>query len=196
MMQRFVVAVALAGLFIGTTVSGQQTKAKAAPQAKAAAAPTGPIIVVETRDKGVFEITTIPDAPQSLAHILELVRAGSYRGLRIHWSNVGLIQFGDPTSRDMTKKDIWGSSGLSKAVGIAETSPKYKFVKGSVGLAYNPDQMPKQADSQLFVCKVANPQADNKYAPIGNVTSGMAVVEKLDVGDLIKVAYVKGETPK
>jgi peptidylprolyl isomerase len=191
MIQRFAIALVGVGLLVGTAVSAQQSKA--AP--KAPPAPAGPVIVLETV-KGPFEIETFPtDAPKSVEHVLALVRKGFYRGLRVHWAPPGLIQFGDPLSRDMTRKEAWGAGNSGKAVGVAEPS-KRKFEKGIVGMAYTQDQKPTAADSQLFICRYPNPSADGKYTAIGKVITGMDVVDKLDVGDVIKVVYVKGETAK
>jgi cyclophilin family peptidyl-prolyl cis-trans isomerase len=39
--------------------------------------------------------------------------------------------------------------------------------------------------------KAASPSLDGKHAVIGQVTAGMAVVDKLAVGDAIKDARVK-----
>ncbi|HQX83353.1 MAG TPA: peptidylprolyl isomerase, partial [Vicinamibacterales bacterium] len=72
-------------------------------QAKPAPAPAGPVVVLETA-KGVVEIETYPgEAPKSVAHFLELAKRGFYRGQRFHWVQPGLVQAGDPLSRDITK---------------------------------------------------------------------------------------------
>ncbi|PYR34707.1 MAG: hypothetical protein DMF90_16165, partial [Acidobacteria bacterium] len=42
-----------------------------------------PVLVVET-ERGVFAVQTFPaDAPRTVAHVIELARAGFYNGLRI-----------------------------------------------------------------------------------------------------------------
>jgi len=194
---RFVMGLAIAGLLVGTAVSGQQSKSAQpkAAQPKAAAKgaqPAGPVIVVETA-KGTVEIETYPsEAPKSVAHILDLVRSNFYRGQRMHWVTPGTVQFGDPQTKDMTKKDLWGTGSSGHPVGVAETS-KRKFERGTVGLAYRTDFNPRTADSQIFIAKGPNPLINGKYAVIGHVTSGMDVVDKLEVPDVIKNAYVKGE---
>ncbi len=185
---RFVVTLAAGVLFVGMALSGPKAIAQSATSAD-------PVIVMETA-KGTIEITTYPDdAPKSLAHVLALVRRGFYRGLRFHWVSAGSIQFGDPTTRDMTKQDVWGMGGSGQPVGVAETS-KRKFERGTVGLAYDKGAAPRTADSQLFIIRIANSALDGKYAVIGHVTSGMNVVDKIDKADVIRRVYVKGEAPK
>jgi peptidylprolyl isomerase len=196
---RFVMGLAIVGLLVGTAASGQQSKSAAQPKAappKSAPAktaePAGPVIVIETV-KGTVEIETYPsEAPKSVAHVLELVRGNFYRGQRFHWVTNGTVQFGDPQTKDMTKKDLWGTGSSGRPVGVAETS-KRKFDRGIVGLAYRTDFNPRTADSQIFISKGPNPLINGKYAVIGHVTSGMEVVDKIAVPDVIRNAYVKGE---
>jgi peptidylprolyl isomerase len=176
-------------------VSAQKPPAKPTqkpPAGAAPKAPAGPVLVFETV-KGPFEIETYPDeAPKSVAQVVALVRNGFYRGLRFHWVQPGVIQVGDPTSRDMSRMDSWGNSGSGRSIGVAEIS-KRKFEKGSVGFAYREGQKPTAADSHIFILRAPNPNLNGKYCMIGHVISGMNVVEKIEKPDMVKMAYVKGE---
>jgi cyclophilin family peptidyl-prolyl cis-trans isomerase len=155
----------------------------------AAKAPAGPIIVLDTV-KGSIEIETFPgDAPKSVAHILELVKKEFYRGQRVHWAQPGVAQMGDPSTRDMSKQDAWGRL-YGTPIGVAELS-KRPFDSGTVGLAYRKDQTPLAAGSQFFILTRPNPQLNGKYTMIGKVIKGLPVVEKLEVGDMIKSASIK-----
>jgi cyclophilin family peptidyl-prolyl cis-trans isomerase len=172
--------------------TGQRGRAAAPARGRAQAtpAPAGPVIVFETV-KGNFEIETYPnEAPKSVAHILELVRRNFYNGQRVHRIVPGqLVQFGDPLSRDMTKKEFWGTGGSGRAIGVGEMSPKHRHVAGAVSLAHPGD--PKDADSQMFVMFAAQPKYDGKFTVFGQVTTGMDVVRKLAVNDIIRRARVK-----
>ena len=166
---------------------------RAAQSAPAPARPSpgaGPIIVFDTF-KGSFEMETYPnEAPKSVDHVLALVRRNFYNGQRVHRVVRGqLVQFGDPLSRDMTKKDYWGTGGSGNAIGVAETSPKRRHLAGSVALAHPGD--PRQADSQMYIMFVPQPKYDGKYTVIGRVINGMDVVEKLAENDIIRRASVK-----
>jgi len=183
-----VVAAALAAAVAVTSAQAQRAGQPAAPAA-------GTTLVLETV-KGTMEIELYDkDAPKSIDHILKLVRRSFYRGLRFHWIQASLIQFGDPTSRDMSKQSTWGEGGSGFRIGVAEISKK-PFERGSVGLAFRNGQTPTDADSQMFICKTANPQLNGKYALIGKVTKGIEVADKIEQSDVIKQLYVKGETPK
>jgi cyclophilin family peptidyl-prolyl cis-trans isomerase len=200
LLPRFAMSLAIAGLLVGTAAARQQTKAPAQPKAAApkaaakSAEPAGPVIVFETQ-KGTIEIEMFPpEAPKSVEHVLDLVRNGFYRGQRIWWTTPALVQFGDPNTKDMTKRDSWGTGGSGKPVGVDETKMgKHKFVRGIVGLGYRQEYNPRTADSFIFIIKGANTAADGKYAVIGKVTTGMEFVDKLEVPDRIMNAYVKGE---
>ena len=157
--------------------------------------PPGPVLVIETA-KGVIEVELSPaDAPKTVAHITELAGRGFYRGQRFHWVRPGVIQFGDPLSRDLTKQSEWGSggSGLRNAnqpLGFAELSKK-PFVRGTVGLAYRPDRRAETGDSQIFILTAANPAMVGKFTQIGKVKTGMNVADKVEAQDVIKNVTVR-----
>jgi peptidyl-prolyl cis-trans isomerase B (cyclophilin B) len=150
----------------------------------------GPVIVFDT-SKGPFEVETYPnEAPKTVALILELVKRNYYNGLRVHRYEPGmLVQWGDPQTRDMTKKADWGTRGSGKPVGFAEVSPKRPHRAGAVGAAWARD--PKSFDGQLYVVLTPQPQLNSRYTVWGQVISGMDVVERLRIPDVIKRAIVK-----
>ena len=186
---RWVIMLSALGLLLWTAASGGLMVAAAGQTtAKASGAP---VIVLETA-QGTIEIETYPDdAPKSLAHVLALVKQGFYRGQRFHFATPGSVQFGDPLTRDMSKQEGWGNGGSpSGPVGVAETS-KRKFEKGVVGLAYRTGALPRTADSQIFIIRIANPALDGKYAVLGHVVAGMPVLDKIEKGDVIKLVSIK-----
>lgn len=155
---------------------------------KPAGATAPPVVVLDTV-KGVIEFELFPqDAPKSVDHILALVTKDFYRGLRFHWVTPGIIQVGDPQTRNMQLIDQWGRKGSGDPVGVTEFS-KRSFVRGSVGLGFINDA--KLADSQFFITKADSTNLNGKYTMIGRVTKGMDVVDKIEVEDILKTASVK-----
>jgi peptidyl-prolyl cis-trans isomerase B (cyclophilin B) len=150
----------------------------------------GPIIVFDTV-KGTFEVETYPnEAPKTVEHILALVKRNFYNGLRIHRHEPGfVVQWGDPQTRDMTKRADWGNGGSGKVIGVSEVSPKRTHVTGAVAAAFPRD--PRLADSQIYVVLSPQPQLNKQFTVFGHVISGMDVVTKLRVPDVIKRATVK-----
>jgi peptidyl-prolyl cis-trans isomerase B (cyclophilin B) len=142
----------------------------------------------------VIEFETYPnEAPKTVAHILALVKRGFYNGQRVHRvaSNF-VVQFGDPQTRDMTKKDMWGrgaGAGSGKPIGVAEPHKNRGHKLGSVAMAHAGN--PAQADSQMYITLRATPELDGKYTVFGQVISGMDVVQKIAVGDVIKKVTIK-----
>jgi cyclophilin family peptidyl-prolyl cis-trans isomerase len=166
-----------------------------------APAPAGPVVVFDTV-KGSFEIELFPkEAPKSVAHIVSLVNKRFYNGLRVHRLVSGfVVQFGDPLTRDMSRKADWGGGGSGNRIGVSEVTPKRPHRLGSVALAH--DGNPGNADSQLYITlsgleepRVANIQGMGTFTVIGQVTSGMDVVRKLQVPDVIRRATVKASAP-
>ncbi|MEO8482817.1 MAG: peptidylprolyl isomerase [Acidobacteriota bacterium] len=157
-----------------------------APQQRGAVsspAPAGPSVTYDT-PKGAFVIQFFPvDAPKSVEHLLALVKRNFYRGQRIHRVEASLVQFGDPTSRDMSRRDWWGRAGSGDPIGVAEFS-KRTHVRGVVALANTGNA--KGADSQIYICKTAMPSLDGKYVIVGQVIKGMEVVDRLQVTDVLR----------
>jgi peptidyl-prolyl cis-trans isomerase B (cyclophilin B) len=202
----FVMALEMAtvatGASAGQTGTAQRARGAAPPKAAPAApaAPTitavpkrspgaGPVIVFETV-KGTFEMETYPnEAPKTVAQILALVKRNFYNGLRVHRVEPGfLVQFGDPLTRDMTKKEDWGTGGSGRSVGVSEVNPKRPHKIGAVGIAWAKD--PKTADSQIYVVTSPQSQLNARYTVFGQVISGMDVIAKLRINDVIRRATV------
>jgi peptidylprolyl isomerase len=178
-------AVLLFAASVQTGLFGEQARS-------GAAAP----VVVFTTVKGVVEIEMYPaDAPKSVERIVSLAKNGFYRGTRFHWVQPGVAQVGDQLTRDMTKRDVWGTGGSGlrnsvRPIGVAEIS-KRRFERGTVGFAYRVGSKPETADSQIFILKVASPGLNGKYAAVGRVIKGMAVVDKIARDDMIKDVSVR-----
>lgn len=175
---RFVtLTAAVAVLTVPFTAAAQNAPAATSPGA-------GPVIVVETV-KGTFEFETYPnEAPKTVARIVELVNKRFYNGQRVHRVEKNfVVQFGDPTTRDMTKERDWGRMGSGTPIGVAEITKTRMHVTGAVAMAHAGDA--SKADSQMYVTLSPQPSLDGKYTVFGKVISGMDVVGKLAVTDRI-----------
>ena len=157
----------------------------------------GPVVVLET-SKGTIEFETYPnEAPKTVAHILALVKRTFYNGIRVHRVVRNfVVQFGDPQTRDMTKKDRWGAgpaAGSGKPIGVGEINPKRTHVLGAVAMAHAGDAA--KADSQMYITLAPVPRLNPDYTVFGKVISGIDVVQKIEVGDVIKKASVRSASP-
>jgi peptidyl-prolyl cis-trans isomerase B (cyclophilin B) len=151
----------------------------------------GPVIVLETA-KGTIEIETYPDeAPKTVAYMLALVKKGFYNGLRFHRAEANfVIQIGDPQTRDMTKESSWGTGNSGTPVGVAEITKKRRHVAGAVGMAHGGSA--KDAAGQFYIMLRAAPSLDGKYVIFGRVVKGLDVASKIQKGDVLKRASVRG----
>lgn len=137
--------------------------------------------VIET-DKGNIELELYADvAPKTVANFIEKAKAGYFNGLKFHRVEDWVIQGGDPLSRDDSQKDRWGTGG-----GTIETELSSKpFVEGALGVARGGD-IKVSNDSQFFITKKDSQFLNNQYTIFGQVTSGLDVVNKIAIGDVIK----------
>ncbi|MBM3751601.1 MAG: peptidylprolyl isomerase [Acidimicrobiia bacterium] len=159
------------------------TAAQAKPGAK------NPVLVLETA-RGTIEIELFrQDAPKSVEYIITLVNKNFYRGQRFHRSERTLVQIGDPNSRNVTRRNLWGQTGATPTVGLLEASKRLSHTRGAVGLAHA--GRPEAASSQFYIMKTASPSLDGQYTIIGRVISGMAVVDAIKFEDVLKLATIR-----
>ena len=124
-----------------------------------------PVLILETA-KGTIQIQLFrSEAPKSVDHMLALVKRSFYRGQRFHRVTAMLVQVGDPQSRDMSRKDYWGTGNSGSPIGVFELSKKRLHVRGAVGLAHSGN--PLGADSQFYIMKGSAPDLNGKHAIVG-----------------------------
>ena len=136
--------------------------------------------VVET-DTGAFVIALLPDAaPTHVAYFIKLARDGAYAGTLFHRViRYGLIQGGDPLSKDPAKAAQYGTGGLN--VLKSETNAE-KHTAGAVSAVLQPNR-PDSAGAQFFVCASDQPQLDGTFTVFGRVVDGLDVVQKISAVD-------------
>jgi peptidyl-prolyl cis-trans isomerase B (cyclophilin B) len=193
-MRHVVIGVMLGAMLTVPVLAQRATQGRAggAPAKKSAAA--GSVLVVETV-KGTIEIETYPqEAPKTVEHILALVNRRFYNGLRIHRVVKGfVVQFGDPQTRDMSRRDRWGSQGSGRPIGVGEFSPKRTHIRGAVAIAHTGDA--KAGDSQMYITLAPTPRLNGSYTVFGQVISGMDIVDRLAETDVIRRVTVRAEAP-
>ncbi|MET0667287.1 MAG: peptidylprolyl isomerase [Methyloceanibacter sp.] len=129
-------------------------------------------LIIETT-KGRVTVGMRPDlAPNHVARIKELARAGFYDGVPFHRVIEGFMaQTGDPTGTGT------GGSG-QKLRAEFNTEP---HTRGAVSMARA--QNPDSADSQFFICFDDATFLDRQYTVWGRVIEGMENVDKITRGE-------------
>lgn len=158
-----------------------------------AQADNAPLIVLETEEGTIAFVTFPAEAPATVAHIVNLVKAGFYDGQRIHRAVPGfLVQFGDPQSRDPSARARWGRGPAASSgtpVGVAEITRRRPNLQGAVGLAHM--GLPAKGDSQIYITLARRTDLDGQYAVFGQVVDGADVLSRLQVGEVIRRVYVR-----
>lgn len=155
--------------------------------ASSAPMPAESLARVET-DQGAFTIRLRPDlAPRHVRHFLKVARTGGFDGTTFHRIVPrGIIQGGDPLSKDPKKKALYGTGGLGLLK--AELTPT-PMARGAVAAVLRPRQ-PDSAGNQFFIVLADQPSLTGKYTVFGEIATGMDVVDK------VAAAPVAGETPE
>jgi cyclophilin family peptidyl-prolyl cis-trans isomerase len=147
-----------------------------APAPKAPPVAPGTEAVVETA-KGRFAIRLLPEvAPKHAALFVKTARAGGYDGTTFHRIIMGgIIQGGDPLSKDPAKPSLYGTGGLGLLPAEFSDRP---FVRGTVAAARKPSS-PDSGGRQFFVVISDQPSLKGQYTIFGEVVSGMEVVDQI-----------------
>jgi peptidyl-prolyl cis-trans isomerase B (cyclophilin B) len=132
---------------------------------------------VVTTSAGTFVIDLRPDlAPNHVGYFITLAKSGSYDGTIFHRVvRLGIIQGGDPLSKDPAKAKQYGTGGLG--ILKAEISSE-KHTRGAVSAVLQPGR-PDSAGSQFFVAVTDQPALDGNYTIFGRVSEGLDVVQKI-----------------
>ena len=141
-------------------------------------------ITIQLKD-GPVVIRLMPDvAPQHVARIKELAKAGAYDNVAFHRVIEGFMaQTGDVKFGNMEKDfqpDRAGTGGSDLPDLPAEFSD-VPFERGVVGMARSQD--PNSANSQFFIMFTAGDFLNGQYTVVGKVVSGMENVDKIKRGD-------------
>lgn len=137
--------------------------------------------VIET-NKGLIELEIYPEATKAASNFIFLANDGFYDGLTFHRVEPGfVVQGGDPLDN--------GRGG-----------PGYKFEDEPITKSYNrgivamANSGPNTNGSQFFIMLADNHGLPPKYTIFGKVISGMEVVDKIKVGDVMKKLTVTDRT--
>ncbi|AEH88622.1 MAG: peptidylprolyl isomerase [Mesorhizobium sp.] len=149
-----------------------------------AADPENTMII--TLKGGDVTIALRPDlAPKHVAQIKKLVRDHAYDNVAFHRVIDGFMaQTGDVKFGNMEKgfnPQAVGTGGSDLPDLPAEFSQTEHYKRGVVGMARSQD--PNSANSQFFIMFAPAPPLDGQYTIVGNVVSGMDLVDKIKKGD-------------
>jgi peptidyl-prolyl cis-trans isomerase B (cyclophilin B) len=181
-MTRLSAVLAMMTLLAAVWISAEQRGSKPAPAQQFFTAPLtldamrGKQAVLET-DLGTIVIDLLPEAaPNHVGYFIKNAQDGTYSGTIFHRViRQGIIQGGDPLTKDPSKVDAYGTGGLG--VLRAERNAE-KNTRGAVSAVVgggNPDS----GGTQFFICVADQPGLDGTYDVFGRVSEGILVAQKI-----------------
>jgi peptidyl-prolyl cis-trans isomerase B (cyclophilin B) len=115
-------------------------------------------------------------APNHVAHFITRAREGAYDGTTFHRIiAMGIIQGGDPLSKDPGQAAKYGTGGLG--VLRFEANPE-KHTRGAVSAVLVPGNR-DSGGSQFFICVTDQPALDGQYTVFARVVEGIGVAQKI-----------------
>ncbi len=154
--------------------------------------------------KQSFLVTLRPDlAPRTVENFKRNIESGFYEGMAFHRVIRNyLMQTGDPTSKDDSQKEQWGTTDIGQNI-PGEFGGSH--VRYAVAMAHRPGES-TSSGSQFFITLRPATSLDGSYAVFGHVTQGADVLNRLsgvvvDTNDvpvkrieIVSAKIVRGDT--
>ena len=137
---------------------------------------SGKQAVIETT-AGRIVLELLPDkAPNHVGYFIKLAQEGAYNGTTFHrLIKHGIIQGGDPLSKDPSKAAQYGSGGLKM---LAFEPGAGSHVRGAVSSVLVPGNR-DSAGAQFFICVTPQAALDGQFTVFGRVVEGIGIVTKI-----------------
>ncbi|MBR2120668.1 MAG: peptidylprolyl isomerase [Afipia sp.] len=134
------------------------------------------IVIDTTKGRVIFKLRT-DLAPQHAERIKQLARDGYYNNVPFHRVIEGFMaQTGDGQR--------FNGTGGSKYPNLPAEFSNVPFKRGIVGMARSSE--PNSANSQFFIMFADGSFLNGKYTVVGEVVSGMDVVDKIKRGEPVQ----------
>jgi peptidyl-prolyl cis-trans isomerase B (cyclophilin B) len=135
--------------------------------------------VLETAQGNIVLDLLSDYAPDHVALFIKTATAGEYDGTTFfRLIRYGIIQGGDPLTKDPAARDRYGSGGLN-LVKAGRTDEKH--TRGAVSAVQIPGK-PDSAGTQFFICLTDQAALDGKYTVFARVAEGILPAQKISEG--------------
>jgi cyclophilin family peptidyl-prolyl cis-trans isomerase len=166
-----------------------QAGSPAAPRTQKPEFFTSPFALEDMKGKQAVMETTLgrvvlhllPEtAPNHVAHFMALARDGGYTGTIFHRVvRNGIIQGGDPITKDPARVKEYGSGGMNRLRAESRTEKHTAGAVTAITFAGNDDS----AGSQFMICIGDQPAFDGQYTVFARVVEGLEVVQAISAVD-------------
>jgi peptidyl-prolyl cis-trans isomerase B (cyclophilin B) len=182
MCRALVVLIAIASLALAQKPKSAPAKPPSGPAQPAFVNPYSPEelrnkqAVIETA-MGTIVLDLLADAaPTHVAHFIKTARDGEYDGTLFHRViKHGIIQGGDPLTKDPAAASRYGTGGLNR---LKPEPNAEKHTRGAVSAVLIPNR-PDSAGTQFFICIADQPALDGQYTVFARVSEGILVAQKI-----------------
>ena len=132
--------------------------------------------VIET-SQGTIVIDLLPQsAPNHVGYFLKLSKEGAYAGTTFHRAvKLGIIQGGDPLTKDPAKRALYGTGGLGILKAEISQEP---VTAGAVAAVLQPNK-PDSAGSQFFIAVTDQAALNGQFTVFGRVAEGLEVAQQI-----------------
>ena len=132
--------------------------------------------VLETSEGAIVLDLLADAAPTHVAHFITRAREGVYDGTIFHRVvTLGVIQGGDPLSKDPAKASAYGSGGLRQLRFEANSE---LHTRGAVSAVLVPGER-DSGGSQFFICVSDQRALDGQYTVFARVAEGLTVAQRI-----------------
>ena len=115
-------------------------------------------------------------APNHVALFVKTAQEGGFDGTAFHrMVRFGIVQGGDPLTKDPAAREKYGSGGLNK---LKPEIAGELLTQGAVAAVQVPGK-PDSGGTQFFMCINAQPALDGKYTVFARVVEGILVAQKI-----------------
>jgi peptidyl-prolyl cis-trans isomerase B (cyclophilin B) len=132
--------------------------------------------VLETSEGTIVFDLLADAAPNHVAHFITRAREGAYDGTVFHRViPMGIVQGGDPLSKDPAQTAKYGSGGLGT---LRFEVNDEKHTRGAVSAVLVPGRR-DSAGNQFFICVTDQPALDGQYTVFARVAEGINVAQRI-----------------
>jgi peptidyl-prolyl cis-trans isomerase B (cyclophilin B) len=132
--------------------------------------------VVETT-RGTFVIQLLPEAaPNHVGYFIAEAQKGAFEGTTFHRAvPMGIVQGGDPISKDQAKRAVYGTGGLGMLAAEFNQEP---VTRGAVAAVLQPGK-PDSAGNQFFIAVTDQVALNGQFTVFGRIVEGLEVVQAI-----------------
>jgi len=134
-------------------------------------------IIIKTNMGDMEFVLNSELAPKTVDNFVKLSKEGFYDGVRFHRVIKDfMVQTGDPLSKDLSKKNLWGTGGPGYSIKDEFSSQLRHDKKGLLSMA---NSGPNTGGSQFFITLIPTPWLDDMHSIFGEIVKGEEILDEI-----------------